>query len=162
MPDQCGSDSVCLSCKDQVKASMLFALKTPAFCSTKDCTWSSNTDHPVSVPFTCSACCLHSAVEVQVRAVGCLLFLQLVFLLAHCCPPTDLCAGLLWALAQQAPGVLEALPSNMITESWTSSAGFLALPSTSPNDNFTSSLYWVKTRKRIRNLFLLQVMLIIV
>lgn len=29
---------------------MLFALKTPAFCSTKYCTWRSNTDHPFSVP----------------------------------------------------------------------------------------------------------------
>lgn len=43
------ADSVCLSCKDKVKASILFALKT-AFCSTKYCTWNSNTNHPISVP----------------------------------------------------------------------------------------------------------------
>lgn len=47
---QCGPDSVCLSCKDEAKASALFALKTPALCSIKCCTWSSNTDHLLSVP----------------------------------------------------------------------------------------------------------------
>lgn len=96
-PGQCGPDSVSVL---QRSSKSLYAFCSKNSCLLQYCTWSSNTNHPISVPLTCGVRCLRAAVKVQVRALGCLLFIQLVFLLdSSLCTYSSVC----WAALSSDP-----------------------------------------------------------
>lgn len=154
--------TVRLSCRDQVKASMLFALRTLAYCSTAPEAQTPTTLFLFLWLAAYAARALLWRYRYELWAAFCSFSLYSCWI--HRCAPTALCAGLLWALTQQATGVLKALHSSMITESWTSSAGSQSfLPRLVPLWMTISKVHYTESRPdKQTNLLIFQISLIIV